>query len=73
MNISRKVQGMVIVSVIAVFVAINCLIFLSLARTAGRADRELKKFHNAFFSGEEEDLGGEFNHNKQVGEQSIEQ
>lgn len=63
---------MVIVSVIAVIVAINCLIFLSLARTAGRADRELKRLHNAFFSGEEENLGGEFNYNKQVCDQSIE-
>jgi len=41
MNISRRMQGLVIVSVITVFVVINYLIVLSLAKATGRADREL--------------------------------
>jgi len=55
---------MVKVSVIVVIVAINSLIFLSLAKAAGRADRELKKIHKACFLREEETRGGNFNSNK---------
>ena len=62
---------MVIVSVITVFIVINYLIFLSLAKAAGRADRELKEIHKAFFPREEEKRGGNFNSNKQVGEQNL--
>lgn len=55
---------MVKVSVIVVIVAINSLIFLSLAKAAGRADRDLKKIHKACFLREEETRGGNFNSNK---------
>ena len=39
---------MVIVSAIIVIIMINYLIVLSLAKVAGRADRELKEIHKAF-------------------------
>jgi hypothetical protein len=57
-------QGMVKVSVIVIIVAINYLIFLSLAKAAGRADRELKEIHKACFLREEEIRGGNFKSNK---------
>lgn len=55
---------MVIVSAIVVFVVLNYLIFLSLAKAAGRADKELREFHKAYFLREEETRGGNFNSNK---------
>lgn len=55
---------MVKVSVIVIIVAINYLIFLSLAKAAGRADRELKEIHKACFLREEETRGGNFKGNK---------
>jgi hypothetical protein len=71
MNISRRMQGMVIVSVIIVFVVINYLIVLSLAKAAAKADRELKEIHKAFSPREEGKRGGDFNRNKQVSEQNF--
>ena len=62
---------MVIVSAIIVIIMINYLIVLSLAKVAGRADRELKEIHKAFSPWKEEKRGGNFNSNKQVGEQNF--
>lgn len=59
---------MVIASVVTLFIVINYMIFLSLAKAAGSADRRLKEIHKAFFSGEEKKRGGNFNSDKQVGE-----